>query len=214
MIHVQRFVCNMFQENTFVVSDETKDCIIVDCGVFYEEERRALITYIRDQQLNPRHLLATHGHVDHHFGDDFIYREFGLPVEVPAADQRLMEKLPRQAVMFLGDASDIQMPTQCIYLHENDVITFGNHTVSIIPTPGHSPGSVVYYLADERLALTGDTLFHLSIGRTDLEGGSMMQLIQSLRSLVQLPDDTIVLPGHGENTTIGEELKMNPFIDR
>ena len=197
-----------------MVSDETKDCIIVDCGVFYEEERRALITYIRDQQLNPRHLLATHGHVDHHFGDDFIYREFGLPVEVPAADQRLMEKLPRQAVMFLGDASDIQMPTQCIYLHENDVITFGNHTVSIIPTPGHSPGSVVYYLADERLALTGDTLFHLSIGRTDLEGGSMMQLIQSLRSLVQLPDDTIVLPGHGENTTIGEELKMNPFIDR
>lgn len=214
MIHVQRFVCNMFQENTFVVSDETKDCIIVDCGVFYEEERRALITYIRNQQLNPRHLLATHGHVDHHFGDDFIYREFGLPVEVPAADQRLMEKLPRQAVMFLGDASDIQMPTQCIYLHENDVITFGNHTVSIIPTPGHSPGSVVYYLADERLALTGDTLFHLSIGRTDLERGSMMQLIQSLRSLVQLPDDTIVLPGHGENTTIGEELKMNPFIDR
>lgn len=214
MIHVQRFVCNMFQENTFVVSDETKECIIVDCGVFYEEERRALLSYIREQQLTPRHLLATHGHVDHHFGDDFIYQEFGLVVEVPAADQRLMEKLPRQAVMFLGDASDIQMPTHCKYLNENDVITFGNHTVSIIPTPGHSPGSVVFYLADERLALTGDTLFHLSIGRTDLEGGSMMQLIQSLRSLVQLPDDTIVLPGHGENTTIGDELKMNPFIDR
>ena len=214
MIHVQRFVCNMFQENTFVVSDETKECIIVDCGVFYEEERRALLSYIREQQLTPRHLLATHGHVDHHFGDDFIYQEFGLVVEVPAADQRLMEILPRQAVMFLGDASDIQMPTHCKYLNENDVITFGNHTVSIIPTPGHSPGSVVFYLADERLALTGDTLFHLSIGRTDLEGGSMMQLIQSLRSLVQLPDDTIVLPGHGENTTIGDELKMNPFIDR
>lgn len=214
MIHVQRFVCNMFQENTFVVSDETKECIIVDCGVFYEEERRALLSYIREQQLTPRHLLATHGHVDHHFGDDFIYQEFGLVVEVPAADQRLMEKLPRQAVMFLGDASDIQMPTHCKYLNENDVITFGNHTVSIIPTPGHSPGSVVFYLADERLALTGDTLFHLSIGRTDLEGGSMMQLIQSLRSLVQVPDDTIVLPGHGENTTIGDELKMNPFIDR
>lgn len=214
MIHVQRFVCNMFQENTFVVSDETKECIIVDCGVFYEEERRALVSYIRDNGLTPRHLLATHGHVDHHFGDDLVYQEFGLPVEVPAADQRLMDKLPQQAIMFLGDSSDIQMPTQCKYLHENDVITFGNHTVSIIPTPGHSPGSVVYYLADEKVALTGDTLFHLSIGRTDLEGGSMMQLIQSLRSLVQLPDETLVLPGHGENTTIGEELKMNPFIDR
>ena len=116
--------------------------------------------------------------------------------------------------MFLGDASDVHFPTKCQYLHDNDVITFGNHTISIIPTPGHSPGSVVFYIEDERLALTGDTLFHLSIGRTDLEGGSMMQLIQSLRSLVQLPDDTIVLPGHGENTTIGEELKMNPFIDR
>ena len=213
MIHVQRFVCNMFQENTFVVSDETKECVIVDCGAFYEEECRALISYIHDQQLTPRHLLATHGHIDHHFGDSLIYQEFGLPVEVPVADRCLMDKLPRQAMLFLGDA-DIQMPTHCQYLNENDVIGFGSHTISIIPTPGHSPGSVVYYIKDERLALTGDTLFHLSIGRTDLEGGSMMQLIQSLRSLVQLPDDTIVLPGHGESTTIGDELKMNPFIDR
>ncbi len=213
MINVQRFVCNMFQENTFVVSDDTRECVIVDCGAFYEEERRAITSYIREQQLTPRLHIATHGHVDHHFGDDFISKTYGLPVKVHAADQGLMENLPQQAMMFLGHEA-IQFPEKCEYFHDNDVFTFGTHTITILPTPGHSPGSVVFHLADERLALTGDTLFHLSIGRTDLAGGSMMQLIQSLRSLCQFPDDTLILPGHGENTTIGEELKMNPFLDR
>jgi glyoxylase-like metal-dependent hydrolase (beta-lactamase superfamily II) len=214
MINVQRFVCNWFQENTFVLHDETRECVIVDCGAYYEEERAAIVNYIREHQLVPRHLLATHGHVDHHFGISMIYDEFGLSVEVPAADRRLMEKLPEQTRMFLGQDMGITFPPVGKYLSDSDVITFGTHKINIIPTPGHSPGSVVYYIEDEHIALTGDTLFRMSIGRTDLEGGSMMQLIQSLRTLVQLPDETIVLPGHGESTTIGEELSTNPFLDR
>ena len=213
MIQIRKFVCNMFQENTYVVSDETKDCVIIDCGAYYEEERQAIAKYIRDNGLTPRHLLATHGHVDHHFGDQAILEDFGLSVEVPAADERLMRKLPQQAVVFTGLTSH-QFPPVGKYLRDNDTITFGSHEILIHSTPGHSPGSVVYEIAGEGVIFTGDTLFHLSIGRTDLEGGSMMQLIQSLRTLAQMPDETRVYAGHGEETTIGDELRMNPFMDR
>ena len=213
MIQIRKFVFNMFQENTYVVSDETKDCVIIDCGAYYEEERQAIVSYIRDKGLTPRHLLATHGHVDHHFGDQAMLDDFGLRVEVPAADERLMRKLPHQAAVFTGLTS-LEFPAVGKYLSDDDRITFGSHEIMIHPTPGHSPGSVVFEIADEGVIFTGDTLFHLSIGRTDLEGGSMMQLIQSLRSLAQMPDETKVYAGHGEDTTIGDELRMNPFMDR
>ena len=213
MIQIRKFVFNMFQENTYVVSDDTKDCVIIDCGAYYEEERQAIVSYIRDKGLTPRHLLATHGHVDHHFGDQAILDDFGLRVEVPAADERLMRKLPQQAAVFTGLTS-LEFPAVGKYLSDDDSITFGSHEIMIHPTPGHSPGSVVFEIAGEGVIFTGDTLFHLSIGRTDLEGGSMMQLIQSLRSLAQMPDETKVYAGHGEDTTIGDELRMNPFMDR
>ena len=99
-------------------------------------------------------------------------------------------------------------------LSENDVISFGNHKFTIIETPGHSRGSVCYYCSEENVLFSGDTLFHMSIGRTDFKGGSMMQIIQSLRHLAQLPDETVVLPGHDVQTTIGEELAHNPYMDR
>ena len=178
MLKIQRFVCNMLQENCYVVSDETRECVIVDCGAYYEHEQKAIKSYIEREGLKPTHLLATHGHIDHNFGNGFIADTYGLKVEVPAQDEWLMDSLADQAVNFIG------------------------------------PGSVVYYIADEHTALTGDTLFHLSIGRTDFERGSMMQMMMSLHVLAQLPDETVVLAGHGEDTTIGDELRMNPFMDR
>lgn len=213
MITIKSFPFNLLQENTYVVSDETLECVIIDCGAYYEEERQAIASYIRSNGLTPRHLLATHGHVDHHFGDQAMLEDFGLSVEVPAADERLMRKLPQQAVVFTGLTSH-QFPPVGKYLSDDDTITFGSHEILIHPTPGHSPGSVVYEIAGESVIFTGDTLFHLSIGRTDLEGGSMMQLIQSLRTLAQMPDEIRVYAGHGEDTTIGDELRMNPFMDR
>ena len=213
MIKIRKFVCSMFQENTFVVSDKTKECIIIDCGAFYPEEIQAIVDYIKGNGLTPRHLLATHGHVDHHFGDQAIYDVFGLSPEVPSADEPLIKKLPQQVTYFTG-LTGFSFPQVGKYLDSNDKITFGCHEINILPTPGHSPGSVVYEIAGENTIFTGDTLFHLSIGRTDLEGGSMMQLIQSLRSLAQLPDETRVYAGHGEDTSIGDELRMNPFLDR
>ncbi len=214
MLNIQKFVCNMIQENCYVVSDETKECVIIDCGAYYEEERRAIVDYIREQELKPKHLLATHAHIDHNFGNNTIYETFGLKPEVEGADEKLMEKLPEQAQTIAGVTLDYKMPPVGRYLKETDQIDFGSHTLTILHTPGHTPGGVFYYCKEEKVAFSGDTLFRGSIGRTDFEGGNSFMIIQSLRMIAQLPDDTTVLPGHGEPTTIGYELRSNPYMDR
>ena len=214
MLNIQKFVCNMIQENCYVVSDETKECVIIDCGAYYEEERRAIVDYIREQELKPKHLLATHAHIDHNFGNNTIYETFGLKPEVAGADEKLMEKLPEQAQTIAGVTLDYKMPPVGRYLKETDQIDFGSHTLTILHTPGHTPGGVFYYCKEEKVAFSGDTLFRGSIGRTDFEGGNSFMIIQSLRMIAQLPDDTTVLPGHGEPTTIGYELRSNPYMDR
>lgn len=214
MLDIKRFVCNMLQENCYVVSDDSKECVIIDCGAFYEEERKAIVGYIRKNQLTPKHLLVTHGHLDHNFGNDTIYREFGLKPEVAAKDESLMGHFKEQADNFYGLKLDYEFPPIGKLLDEKDVITFGNHKFTIIETPGHSRGSVCFYCAEENVLFSGDTLFYRSIGRTDFSGGSMMLIIQSLRHLAQLPDETVVLPGHNVQTSIGDELAHNPYMDR
>ena len=214
MINVERFVCNMIEENCYVVNDETKECIIVDCGAFYPEERNAIVNYIKNNKLTPKHLIATHGHIDHNLGNNTIFDSFGLKVEVNGGDEKLMNKLSEQAQSVCGVTLDYDMPPVGKYLDDDDTITFGNHTFTILETPGHSPGSVFFYCENEHIAFSGDTLFKKSIGRTDLPGGSMFSMIQSLRMIAQLPDNTIILPGHGQQTTMGWELSNNPYMDR
>ena len=214
MINIQKFVCNMLQENCYVVNDETRACVIIDCGAFYPEERQAIVQYIRANQLIPKHLLGTHGHLDHHFGDDTIYKNFGLKPEVHGGDGDMMENMSEQAASMFGLRLDNDMPSVGHYLSAEDDITFGNHHFSVIETPGHSRGGVFFYCEEENIAFSGDTLFRNSIGRTDFSGGSMFMIIQSLRHISQLPDSTIIYPGHGEETTIGQELASNPYLDR
>lgn len=211
---VQRFECNMLQENCYVVSDETRECIIIDCGAFYPEEKKEILEYIRDNDLTPKYLLATHGHLDHNFGNQFILDEFGLKVEIHRDDEDFITHSEEQAEKFFGLMSFGKLPEVGRLLTGNDAIHFGNHRFSIIETPGHSRGGVFFYCKEESVCFSGDSLFRGSIGRTDLNGGSMFMLIQSLRSISQLPDDTIVLPGHGPQTTIGTEVATNPFLDR
>lgn len=211
---IESLVCNMLQENCYVVSDETKECVIVDCGAFYEEERRALVEYIRNNDLKPVHLLATHGHLDHNFGNDTIFKEFGLKPEIAQADEAWITNYKEQAMKLYGMTLEMEMPEVGHFLSDKEKIQFGNHTLEVMETPGHSPGSVVFYCEEENVLFTGDTLFQMTIGRTDLEGGSMMQIIQSLRIIAQLPDNTKVYPGHGYTTTIGYELSRNPYMDR
>lgn len=214
MLKIERFVCNMIAENCYIVSDETKECVIVDCGAYYPEERKAIKDYISTNGLKPVHLIATHGHIDHNFGNNTVFDSFGVQVEVHQDDEYLMDILPEQAERIAGVKLDYDMPAVGRYLNGNDIINFGNHHFTIIETPGHSKGSVFYYCKEEHVAFSGDTLFQGSIGRTDIAGGSMFQIIQSLRTISQLPDETVILPGHGEQTTIGRELAENPYLDR
>lgn len=213
MITIKTFPFNLLQENTYVVSDETLDCVIIDCGAYYEEERKAITEYITGQNLHPCHLLATHGHWDHNLGNDTIYNTFGLKVEAAAEDEFLITDIPRNFQSIIGAPLRREYPAVGHFFDKGEVIKFGNHELQVLKTPGHSPGSVVFYCEQEHVAFSGDTLFKMSVGRTDFEGGSYQALMSSLNNvLAKLPYETTVLPGHGPKTTIGEELKYNPYM--
>ena len=214
MLKIQTFEVNPLHENCYVVSDDTKECVIIDCGAFTESQQEAIITYINKNGLKPVHNLGTHGHLDHHFGDAAILSAFNLLPEVSDGDEVLMQHSKEAALQMLGMDLNIDLPAGELKLTENNTISFGSHTLRIIRTPGHSRGSVSFYCAEENVLFTGDTLFKGSIGRTDFPGGSMFQIISSLRELAQLPDTTIVYPGHGPQTSIGFELAHNPYMDR
>ncbi len=213
MIQIKRFTCNPLEENCYVVSDDTQECVIIDCGAFYQEENNAIINYIRKGNLNPVHLIATHGHLDHNFGNSTIFNEFGLKVEVCSEDGYLIEDLPKQATDLFGIDINHDQPEVGRWLKDGDTITFGTHTLKVLQTPGHTPGSALIYCEEEHTCFTGDTLFRMSIGRTDFDGGSWEQMEQSLSNVVaNLPKETIVLSGHGPQSTIEEELKYNPYL--
>ena len=213
MFNIKCFQCNLLSENTYVVSDETLECVIIDCGAYYEEERAAIRDYISSNGLKPVHLLATHGHFDHNYGIDTIYDTYGLKVEIDAEDDFLISDLPGQFKSIVGVELKRKFPTVGRFFLPGEIIRFGNHQFSILKTPGHTPGGVVFYCEAEHVAFTGDTLFYMSIGRTDFEGGSWTQMEHSLKQvLALLPDDTKVYSGHGEPTTIGDEKRWNPYM--
>ncbi len=213
MLTVKCFTCNMLSENCYVVSDESRDCVIIDCGAYYPEEGQAIVGYIRQQQLTPRHLLCTHGHFDHCMGNGYIFRAFGLKPRAHQDDSFLMEKMEQQTSDILGIPIHLDVPPVGSYLTDSDNITFGSHTWQILHTPGHTPGGIVFYDADEHIAFSGDTLFRMSIGRTDFERGSYADMMTSLHMLAtQLPADTKIYAGHGPETTMADEIRYNPYL--
>ena len=213
MLTIKTFPCNMLAENCYVVSDETRECVIIDCGAYYPEEGQAIVGYIRQQQLTPRHLLCTHGHFDHCMGNGYIFRAFGLKPRAHQDDSFLMEEMERQTSDILGIPIHLDVPPVGSYLTDSDNITFGSHTWQILHTPGHTPGGIVFYDADEHIAFSGDTLFRMSIGRTDFERGSYADMMTSLHMLAtQLPADTKIYAGHGPETTMADEIRYNPYL--
>ena len=203
----------MFQENCYVVSDDTGECVIIDCGAFFPEEKTAIANYVNDNKLKPVRLLCTHGHVDHNFGDKFVYDKFGILPEYNNADTPLMESLGSQAKAFVGIDCAETVPAAGRHIEDGEDITFGNHKLNVINTPGHSPGSVFFYCEEEGVAFSGDTLFCMSVGRTDLELGNYGSLLDSLRLIAgKLPGDTVIMPGHGGRTTMRDELAHNPYL--
>lgn len=213
MLNIKVIQCNMLAENCYIVNNDNNECIIIDCGAYGEVEYSYIKQYISENNLTPKMHLLTHGHFDHIMGAKWVYETYGCSPTLCSEDVTIYNNFKEEIKNF-GFAIDYDLPPVGHCLNDGDTITFGDCTFNVIHTPGHSRGSVVFYCASEHLAFTGDTLFRNSIGRTDLPGGSMFQIINSLRKLTQLPDDTTVYPGHGGKTTIGYELATNPYLDR
>ena len=213
MLNIQRFVFNPYQENTYVVSDDTGECVIIDCGAFFDDERMAIVEYINDNGLTPKHLLCTHGHFDHCIGNDTIFANYGLSPEIQQADSFLLNSLDRQTESYLGFQVEPSVPKAVRFIDKNDVINFGSHSFKVLETPGHTPGGLTFFCEEEKVAFTGDTLFQMSIGRTDFEEGDDEAMFHSLHDVIaKLPTETEVRSGHGPKTTIGSELRMNPYL--
>ncbi len=209
---IKTFEFNMFPVNCYVIWDDTKEAAIIDPGCFYDEEKRKLKDFIIDKGLTVKHLLNTHLHLDHIFGNPFVLQEFGLSAEAHQADEFWIEEAPKQSRMFGFQLKEAPVPLGK-YLHDGDLIQFGNTTLEAIHVPGHSPGSLVYYSKADSCLFSGDVLFQGSIGRADLAGGNFDELIDNICSrLFVLPNDTVVYPGHGAPTTIGAEKADNPFF--
>lgn len=209
---IKCFEFNMFPVNTYVVWDETKEAVIIDAGCFYEDEQNKLKEYIVNNGLRVKHLLNTHLHLDHIFGNSFVVKEFGLDPQANKEDEFLLPKTVDYCRMF-GIRLNENPPAIGNYISDGDEIKFGNTILKAIHVPGHSPGSIVYYSEKDGCAFSGDVLFKGSIGRTDLDGGDFTTLRNGILSkLFSLPDQTYIYTGHGEPTTIGNEKMNNPFF--
>ena len=204
---------NPCQECTHILSDETGEAVIIDCGAYYPNERRHLLEYIKKEQLRPVRLLLTHAHHDHVYGNDLIHEHFGLLPEVHEGDIELMTVQLRQRIDEIYREYPYQLPMPAHYLTDDELIRFGHHELRVIHTPGHTPGSVIFYCEVEGITFSGDTLFYKGIGRSDLQGGNREELNASLKFITELlPDETIIYPGHGKKSTIGYEKANNPYL--
>lgn len=212
-MNIKVFEFNPIAVNTYVLYDETGECVIIDAACFFPNEQQELLSFINNNKLAVKHLLNTHLHFDHVFGVNFMEEQFDVKMKAHKADEFLLASMQQQMAMFGFPANGKYIPTMGEYIDENDIIEFGNQKLSIMSVPGHSPGSIVFYNKKENLVISGDVLFNGSIGRTDLPQGDYNLLIDGIKTkLLVLPEDTVVYPGHGPSTTIKGEKQMNPFL--
>ncbi len=210
---IKKFIFNDLGVNCYLLWDEdSKEAVIIDPAAFYPDEEEELKEFILQNGLKPVHSLNTHLHFDHIFGNSFIEKEFGLKSEAHDADwpwaETIGERLARFGIRYTG-----KIPALGRILNEGDTITFGKYKIEVLHLPGHSPGSLGYYIPEEKAVFAGDVLFRQSIGRTDFQDSDHGTLIRNIKEkLLTLPDDTIVYPGHGESTTIEAEKMGNYYL--
>jgi hydroxyacylglutathione hydrolase len=211
MLTVERFTFNPVQENTYIVYNDKKDCCIIDPGCYFASEEEELASFIRDKGLNPVYLLNTHCHFDHIFGNRFIHKTFGLELYLHPLEEKVLEFGPVSSKMWQLSFENYEGPLH--FLEEGDEVILGDDKLQIFFTPGHSPGSIVFYSEEDSFLIGGDVLFQGSIGRTDLPGGDFQVLENSIRTKIYtLPKEVVVYSGHGDPTTVGEEMRSNPFV--
>lgn len=211
MIQIKSFVCNPYQENTYVLYDDEGAAAIIDPGMYGPDEEEAVKTFIDKLGLKPQLLLNTHCHVDHVLGNRYVFEQYGLLPQFHEGELPLLMEVQNYAPQ-MGIRYDIS-PIGETFLPDTGTVRFGDNELSIIFAPGHSPAHLCFYNQGQHFLIGGDVLFRNSIGRTDLPGGNHQQLLTSIKQkLYTLPDETMVYPGHGPQTTIGYEKQTNPFI--
>jgi hydroxyacylglutathione hydrolase len=208
---IYTIVFNPIEVNTYILADDSGDCAIIDCGCYDKMECETLEKILRDNNLNPVLLLNTHSHLDHIFGNGFILKKYGLRAYSGEFDEINRKNAVQHALLF-GLTMD-EPPQPAGFLADNQTVAFGKEKLITLHVPGHSPGSLSFYSEKNNCVFTGDALFSGSIGRTDLTGGNYETLIASITNkLFVLPPSTIVYPGHGNETSIGMEMKTNPYF--
>ncbi len=212
MVRVHAFTFNPFMENTYVLSDESGECIIIDPGCYEKGEQEALTSALEKEECQPVRLINTHCHIDHVLGNKFVADHYGLSLEMHELDVPLLHSVADYAPMY-GFRYD-PSPEPASFLKEGDKVTFGNSELEVLHVPGHAPGHIVLLCRDQEFIIGGDVLFRGGIGRTDLPGGEHNTLIRGIKEkLLPIGDAWTVYPGHGEPTTLGEEKAHNPFLE-
>ena len=202
----------MFPVNCYVLSDESGEAVVIDPGCFYPEEKQRLKDYLSENNLTLKHVLCTHLHLDHIFGNPYLFQEYGLRPEGGQQDEFWLDQASAMARNF-GFRYEEKQPALGRNIIEGDTITFGDTQLKALHVPGHSHGSIVFYCEEAACLFAGDVLFQGSIGRADLAGGNFDELREGICShLFTLPAETRVYPGHGPSTTIGYEKANNPFF--
>lgn len=210
MLRIKSFVFNPLQENTFVLYDETNECVIIDPGCYEAYENEELSSFIADQKLTVKLLLNTHCHVDHVLGNYFVKEKYKVKLYIHPIEEAGLKAVKAYAPSY--GIFKYQESTPDAYMAEGDIIKFGNQSLKVIFVPGHSPGHVAFFDEAGKHLIGGDVLFYNSIGRADLPGGNYNTLIKSIQEkLFTLPDDVKVYPGHGPETSIGFEKRTNPY---
>ena len=211
MLNVSFFTFNAFDENTYIITNEKKQCWIVDPGMYHDDEKDALFSFITQKQLQPQAIINTHTHLDHIFGVQSVIDKYGIPFGVHKQESEVLKMAAGSATMFGFDFKNIPKPT--FFITENEPLLLGDDALQVFHTPGHSPGSISFYYPKGNWVISGDVLFSGSIGRTDLPGGNSETLLNSIRThLFTLPGETKVLSGHGPATNIAEEKMHNPYL--
>ena len=211
MFQIKAFTFNPVQENTYLLYNQYNECIIIDPGCYFDNEKDALKSFINLNKLQPKILLNTHCHLDHVFGNKFIAEEYKLVLQTHPLEKQVLEMAPASGLMFNLPFDNYQ--GEIIYLQEGDTVSLRDDQLKVIHAPGHSPGSICFYCEKQGFLIGGDVLFQNSIGRTDLPLGSHEDLIRNIKEkLFILPKNVKVYPGHGDPTTIGEEIKGNPYL--
>lgn len=208
-MHIQKFIFNDFQENTLVISDDNKNCVIVDPGCYYPEERFELEQYIEQNELKPLALLNTHCHIDHILGNAWVLNRYQIPFYMHEKDLVTLNAVPSYAPMY-GFVGFEPSPQPTHLVNHGDLLQFGNMNFEVLFGPGHAPGHVAYYSKENSLVVNGDILFKGSFGRFDLPNGDLNTLKRTITEVMfNLPDDTVVYCGHGPETSIGSERFTN-----